>query len=301
MILLTYQSSRFGFEDAFTFYKPFYISFHDHGRFWFLRVALWCYKSVQDSGHTGWFEIISASLSTDLSHAPVNGVCFSRCAFCTRTRTGCFAAAVVVAIAVVLRLVVARCSWCWARMRTRPMTGRRTVQKLEKPSEHTLACTALRNPANPVVPLRLGTVRLSVRSWPSEHTMTGPGDAIAIHERQSHPRRFKNATFPSPEAIRNPIWQKRDTGSITPRTTLSDSIEHATSVIHVNRYVNRTSPIPSRCETYTTLARDFSHVWVQSKVNFFEKLRFGIIEFSNLFSRECDNYLLRIILRIIIW
>ena len=40
-----------------------------------------------------------------------------------------------------------------ARMRARPMTGRRTVQKLEKPSEHALAYTALRNLANPVVPL----------------------------------------------------------------------------------------------------------------------------------------------------
>lgn len=177
----------------------------------------------------------------------------ARCALSTGTRTGCFAvaAAVVIAvtIAVVLRLVVARCSWCRAHMRARPMTGRRTVQKLEKPSEHALACTTLRNPANPVVPLHRG---LSVCSWPSEHTATGPGpdDAIALRERRSHLRRFKNvATFPSPEA-RPDMAEARHRINYTAWTTSSNSDTQCVHHIRKSmRYVNPRSKTlrASRC------------------------------------------------------
>lgn len=210
---------------------------------------------------------------TDLSHAPVNGACFNRGA---RSSRAGFTALPPLSL-LPLRLV-ARCSWCRG-----PTRG--IVQKLEKPREHAHARTHARHYAIPRIPLSpfIGNCpraadRVNTRRRPDQETRS---DAIAVRERQSHPRRFKNvATFPSPEAIRNPIWQKRDTPDQLRRagTTLSDS----------NRTCNvrdtRKSIRKSYRARYETPRARFLSRWI-----FFGEPCLGITEFSNLLSCECDS------------
>jgi len=186
--------------------------------------ALWRYKSVQDSGHTGWFEIIPASLDGFVArvrkwrvfqplcilHAHENWL-FRRC---RHRRCCCFYCRFVLRFVVAAVFLVPGPYAC---------TFNEELCKNLKKTESTRArMHGVMQSCESRCPPSSRTVRLSVRSWPNEHTTTGPepDDAIAIHERQSHPRRFKNVDFPSPEAIRDPIWQKRDTGSITSRGRL---------------------------------------------------------------------------------
>lgn len=204
------------------------------------------YKSVRDSERTGRFEIIPASLDEFVTRAPkwraFRRPCVLRAA---KPEPGVG----VVSPSPLLLQSLSRSSSLAPLSRRRPSRmratfGRGTPRKNWKSRANTREHARRRYviiAANPVVPspdrdCPYTADRVSARR------SAGPGDAIAIRERQSHPRRFKNvATFPGCAATRYgrgaPPWINYARGRLGKKS------KHTTlATLQINRHPNCRPP-----------------------------------------------------------